>query len=318
MTTTPKPYKSDRIIHRKLRGDISRNVEFSDELRLGWLEGIQLNDQDIKQYYEETYAKKYYEEEKARIESNFANFLPLQTRRVNYIKQYIDPADSLLEIGCGPGYFLQAVSPLCQHVKGLEMNAHEVQFAKEKKGLDVDSGFVESLRGQTFQHICLFQVLEHQPDPVAFLKTLRTVVDPSRCYLHVELPTLHNPLVSLYEVPAFRDFWFQEPHLFYFTKESLKHIADSANLQVVSQFLDQESTLINHLNWMLTGKPMKHRKYVVSPTPPTELVNDIIEYNKDEYSAKLNAFFVDMQNRYKELMGELGFGDVLFSTLTFK
>jgi len=313
-----KAYKSDRIIQRKLRGNVTRNVHYSDEVGLGWLEDIQLTDQDIKQYYEEAYAKKYYEEEKAKIEQNFDNFLPLQSRRVDHIKEFLNPEDTLLEIGCGPGYFLQAVSPLCKKTKGLEINSNEVKFAVEKKGLDVEACFVDQLKDQKFQHICLFQVLEHQPDPVDFLRKLKAVADPAKCYLHVELPSLQNPLISLYQIPAFRDFWFQEPHLFYFTMESITHIARNAGLDVVRQFLDPDSSLVNHINWMLTGKPMKHRKYVVNPLPPAELADDVVSYDKEKVEAKLNEFFVEMNGRYKELMRDLGFADLLFCTLRFK
>lgn len=304
-----------RIIQDTLRGGIKRKVLYSDEMELGWLENIEITDKDIRAQYESAYAERYFEGEKADIAKNFENFLPLQDKRIQQIKEFIKPDDSLLEIGSGPGYFLKAVSELCTSTKGLELNKAESEFARSI-GIDVQTGATEDLPSDArYNHICLFQVLEHQPDPVNFLLEVKKLLMNEKSFIHIELPTLNNPLVSLYDIPSFRDFWFQEPHLFYFKLESIEEIARAAGMKVAKNELSQSTGLVNHISWMLTNKPMSHRKFAVSPVPPFNINTDISDNDAFEMKNRMDDFFEDVNSRYIKMLEEMGFGDVLSCTL---
>jgi cyclopropane fatty-acyl-phospholipid synthase-like methyltransferase len=306
--------KSDRVIQRRLRNDVELDVHYSDEAGLAWLDGAPGSAFDVKSYYQETYARLYYtEKEKSQLESNFNHFLPLQQRRVAAIVPHLKAEDSLLEVGSGPGYFLTAVQPHVRIARGLEFNQKEAEYARQVRSLDIRTASLAEVRGETYDHVCLFQVLEHQPDPVDFLKELKELCSATGSLIHIEIPTLHNPLVSLYQIPAFRDFWFQKPHLYYFTEKGLERVCKEAGLSIVSLARTQETSLFNHYHWMSNGTPMKHRKFAVDPSFPEECV-DTADASKREVFERVGALLERTNAEYQKILLDSGFGELLFCT----
>ncbi len=74
---------------------------------------------------------------------------------------------TLLEIGCGEGFFLEKVEATYD-VQGTEINAAAVQTC-QRKGLRVASTPLHTL-SQQFDAIVAFEVLEHLPEPRVFLQ----------------------------------------------------------------------------------------------------------------------------------------------------
>ncbi|HEY7212707.1 MAG TPA: class I SAM-dependent methyltransferase [Bryobacteraceae bacterium] len=101
-----------------------------------------------------------------------------------YLKR-LDPyavgRGELLEIGCGNGFFLQQAR-LCgyESIRGVEPSAAAIQSAPE----DIRSRIVRStmrpglFANESFDVICLFQVLDHIFDPAALLRTCREILKP--------------------------------------------------------------------------------------------------------------------------------------------
>lgn len=88
---------------------------------------------------------------------------------------------SLLEIGCGNGFFLaQARKQGYRDVRGVEPGEAAIQLAAE----DIRSGIVCAMMAPglfpeaTFDAICLFQVLDHIFDPAGLLKTCFEILKP--------------------------------------------------------------------------------------------------------------------------------------------
>jgi 2-polyprenyl-3-methyl-5-hydroxy-6-metoxy-1,4-benzoquinol methylase len=78
---------------------------------------------------------------------------------------------SLLDIGCGYGFFLHEMSQRGWHVRGIEISPAGRRHACRKLGLDVSGQSSQSLKwpaGQ-FDVVTLFYVVEHLPDPDAML-----------------------------------------------------------------------------------------------------------------------------------------------------
>jgi 2-polyprenyl-3-methyl-5-hydroxy-6-metoxy-1,4-benzoquinol methylase len=85
---------------------------------------------------------------------------------------------SVLEIGCGTGAFLD----LCRdagidRVRGLELNQRARDVCREK-GHDVRDELMEQMdaASASFDFVCAFQVLEHVPDPIGFLRAASRLV----------------------------------------------------------------------------------------------------------------------------------------------
>ncbi len=84
-------------------------------------------------------------------------------------RQYINDCDSVLEVGCGEGFFANHV-PRAKFT-GLEFNPQAV-VACHKKGLkvlDEPLGVHSRKNAGKYSVVCAFQVLEHVADPKAFL-----------------------------------------------------------------------------------------------------------------------------------------------------
>ena len=87
----------------------------------------------------------------------------------------------ILEIGCGNGFFLaQAARQGYRGVQGVEPSAAAIQLAPD----DIGSKIVCSLMkpglfaNESFDVICLFQVLDHIFDPADLIRTCRQILKP--------------------------------------------------------------------------------------------------------------------------------------------
>ncbi len=87
--------------------------------------------------------------------------------------------DALLEIGCGNGFFLrEAARQGYRRTVGVEPSREAVAKAEDDVEIVCDvmrpSLFAES----SFDAVCLFQVLDHLPDPAGVLRECRSVLRP--------------------------------------------------------------------------------------------------------------------------------------------
>lgn len=118
---------------------------------------------------------------------------------------------TLLDIGCGYGFFLELARQGGWDVYGLEPCAHARAHA-ELKSLNVASEdlFTRAYKNEMFDVITLFYVLEHLPDPLKYLKEINRILKPGGLLL-VRVPHT-TPLVRflamfripnrLYDVPS--------------------------------------------------------------------------------------------------------------------
>ncbi len=75
----------------------------------------------------------------------------------------------LLDVGCGPGYFLSYLKDQKVKSKGLELTEFLVDICR-KHGLNVTSTELSKEKSGTYNALTLFDVLEHLTDPRAFFK----------------------------------------------------------------------------------------------------------------------------------------------------
>lgn len=98
--------------------------------------------------------------------------------------------DKILEVGCGPGFFLQKVKDQLRAsiVRGTETNQTLVHRAVER-GLKVERVGLEALAasGEVFDAVCSFQVLEHASQPQHLLASMVSLL-PSGGKLIVCVP----------------------------------------------------------------------------------------------------------------------------------
>ncbi len=207
-------------------------------------------EEDLHRFYAEGYRAEH--EPGISPEEAHRTELPEARTRVERLAPLLGPKLSLLEIGSSSGAFVASVSPFVKSAAGVEPARVHRQWAKDKLGAELVEK-LEDLGSRRFDRIVLFHVLEHVRQPVEFTKRLLALLAPSG-KLVVEVPSASDALITLYKVPAYPIFYYQNAHLWYFTADTLTRVAQAAGGKAEITGV-QRYDLSNHLRWLETGKP---------------------------------------------------------------
>lgn len=150
----------------------------------------------------------------------------LQIRSRNKINEY------LLDVGCGPGFFLKVASRYYR-ARGVEIGKEAVFHARNVLGLDVIQGeFKGSLYSpQSFDVVTMFDVVEHLKNPISTMKDVYALLKPGGVFM------LTTGDFSSLAARFFGKRWHLmtlPDHLFFFSKEGLMKILEQIGFQIIS------------------------------------------------------------------------------------
>jgi SAM-dependent methyltransferase len=114
--------------------------------------------------------------------------------------QLISSGDNVLEVGCGSGYFLQALKEKGVRAEGLELNTKACEKAAAK-GLVVFRRLLEEHRRveqKKYDVTCSFQVLEHVTDVHSFISSSLEILKPGGKMI-IGVPN-NNPYIFKHDV----------------------------------------------------------------------------------------------------------------------
>ncbi len=172
-------------------------------------------------------------------------------QRLDIIRKYFIHADRVLEVGSSTGAFLELLADkVCYCV---EPNDENRRFSRQftQGGF---AGIDDVPDGESFDVVCMFHVFEHIKQPEIFLNKCFRLLTTSG-YLIVEVPCIADPLLSLYECNAFKDFYFQPMHPFVYSLTTLRYIFQQGGFIEEKFIFYQRYGLDNHLAWLSRGKP---------------------------------------------------------------
>jgi len=192
---------------------------------------------------EREYRENYYSEEKptfiAHAGEDQAWFELAQNDRLEIFEKLL-PASRrrLLDIGCGPGFFLSTAIKRGWQAHGFEPSRQAAAHARSL-GADVTEGFFGKDAAATlgkFDTVNLTNVLEHVPDPVAILKAAIGLLEPGGV-LCVGVPNDFSPLqIAARSVAGTGDWWVAPPHhLNYFDFDSLANLMTNLGLTIADR-----------------------------------------------------------------------------------
>lgn len=243
-----------RIIQRKLRHEERRNVYQCRRCGLVFLMPAKKN---LKKFYQtEEYRKKHSPTLGKAMTAReiFEMNVPLQAYRISKIRHLLGKSKKVLDVGCSTGHFLYAIRSHVKTVTGIELNKTHAAFAR-KKGITVYDTPIQETRiaKEYFDIIFLHHVLEHIEKPKEFLASLRPYLSKGGRFV-VEVPNVDDPLLSVYTVPSYRQFYFHDAHLFYYSHKTLLRMLQASGFHgKVEGF--QLYNFLNHMHWLSTGKP---------------------------------------------------------------
>lgn len=184
--------------------------------------------------------------------------LPIARERLNIIKSYFSPGNDILEIGSSTGAFISLL-PDCQTSvvePAIDNRIYSKQFVSNKAYRDID----DIPQTESFDVICMFHVFEHIKEPIVFLKKCKSLLKRGGKVI-VEVPNINDPLISIYNLKEFKDFYFQPMHPIVYSPTSLKYVFDHAGLTDSLTMLHQRYGLDNHLAWLKDRKPGGNKEF---------------------------------------------------------
>jgi SAM-dependent methyltransferase len=188
---------------------------------------------------------------------DYKRSLHLHERRFSKIEHHLNGArKSLLEIGAGDGLFLKTVREHIPdlHLAAMDKDRNSLPSRAENSDENVDSleELIEAERH--FDLICLFHVMEHIEAPLAFLEAVKALMSADSLLI-IEVPSLFDPLLSIYSCEAFADFYFSRQHPYVFSPPSLQRLMETGGFKTDELINFQRYGLENHLNWLNHGRP---------------------------------------------------------------
>lgn len=138
----------------------------------------------------------------------------------------------VLELGCAHGGFVALMKASGFDALGLEISPWVVEFAKQSFNIPVLLGPLEDqeLQEGSFDVICLFDVLEHLPDPVTTMKRVSSLLKPDGICI-VQMPCFEGTSYESLQESESKFLGVMQPeHLYLFTKDSTCRLFESLGL----------------------------------------------------------------------------------------
>ncbi len=193
---------------------------------------------------EAEYAENYYSGEKPdylKHAAEDAEWLMLMHRdRLETIRDALPaetPAPILIDIGSGPGFFLDEARALGFAVRGIEPSRQAAEFARSR-GHDITNAMFDGRLAASLSPadaVTMTNVLEHVADPVELLSNAIACLKPGGV-LMVAVPNDYSPLqIAAREGQGLQPWWVAPPHhLNYFDFRSLSALCARLGQELLS------------------------------------------------------------------------------------
>ncbi len=259
---------------------------------------------DERAYYDEGYRKDH-SHKASGSETNprevFDIYVRFQEDRLRVMAGDLSGSVRLLEVGASAGQFLHHARTRVASVDAIELNVACCDFMRAELDIQAEPTFLaeSSHADGCFDVVCAFQVMEHVPDPVQFLADLRAATAPGGV-VFVEVPNLHDPLLSVWDVEGYHDFYYHDAHLHYFSADSVRRAAVAAGFSPNSlevHFI-QDYNLLNHLHWVTLGAPQPTCEVGLSPV--------VLDGADEEFAAWLSTELDRLDGAYRDRLAASG------------
>lgn len=176
------------------------------------------------------YPSSYYGVSK-RYRLNLDRSLSLVNRaRIRHIERMTGGPGRVLDVGCGPGWFLYHMRRRGWETRGTERSVSAAHHARDVLNLDVRAQNLDELaaEGVSYDAVVLWHVVEHMHEPATTLHDIARVLCPGGV-LMIAVPNFGSP-----EARFGKAGWFHldiPRHLFHFTSATLTKLLADAGLE---------------------------------------------------------------------------------------
>lgn len=157
-------------------------------------------------------------------------------RKLDLVEKYTKKR-KILDVGCGHGFCLEAAKKRGFNAVGIDVSGYAVEYAKEHgcKAFLTDI-YKAGFKDTSFDVITIFQLIEHVPNPVKFMKEVKRILKPGG---HVILTT---PNHGGYLKKLMGKNWFSyrhQEHLFFFSPKSIDFLLEKAGFASIAFLKDE-------------------------------------------------------------------------------
>jgi len=179
-------------------------------------------------------------------------------RRLAELEQFYS-GKNVVDLGCGEGNFLRGMKSLAHAIFGTELQeSSRNQLMVE--GIPCFAS-LEEIPAGTLDVAFMMHMLEHLPDPLSFLKSVREklIGAQSRGRIIIEVPHAKDFLIDQLHVSEFVASTLWSQHLVLHTRASLRLLLTEAGFTNIVILGVQRYPLSNHLAWLAHRVPGGHK-----------------------------------------------------------
>jgi 2-polyprenyl-3-methyl-5-hydroxy-6-metoxy-1,4-benzoquinol methylase len=165
-----------------------------------------------------------YIRDRVALEKNFQS-------RLEDLVRYVPASGSIIEVGCSYGFFLNLCKDKFAHCIGYDITKEGIDYATKTLGLTAYCDSFLNYNGGMVDAVCLWDVMEHLPNPGAVIAKISTVVKVGG---YVSFSTGDaGSLVARLRGDKWR-LVHPPTHLFYFDKKSITKLLAKNGFKIVS------------------------------------------------------------------------------------
>ncbi len=180
---------------------------------------------DLIKHYSDEYFEPYLKTKSIHLKKRFG-------KRIQEIKQYVFPG-SLLDVGCGAGFFLKLAADAGYSAQGVEFSSYAAEYARQNFGLHVFQGELSdaSFGREAFDIITLWHILEHIHDPGEFLGRVNGLLRRNGL-LALEVPNIGSTAARIGGVNW--ELMAPEEHFYYFDEGTIRRYLKNSGFTIIS------------------------------------------------------------------------------------
>ncbi len=213
---------------------------------------------ELESYYESYYNKETYKaisfKEKILVELSLIEKLNLSQvkLKVRYLKN-LEPGVKFLDVGCGLGLGLAYAHQLGCELYATEFDKESLEFVKSRFPVKTHHGDLSSAKydDNFFDFIHISHVIEHLPDPRAYIKEMKRILKPGGI-MAIGTPDMSSRLYTFHRWFNFLRFRIPDvidglEHTFIFPKKRLRSITEEEGFIIIDHYTHNLGEKFIHL-----------------------------------------------------------------------
>lgn len=199
-----------------------------DECNTGFFEKVPVNTNDI---YSAPKALNFYKE--GYLNNKDYRMIRFAKERVDLINKYVNKKFedlSILDVGCGTGWFLEAAKLEGAECFGLELGKDLAKFTSNRLDIKVwDCDLLELEVEQKFDVITMFDLIEHIEKPVELISKAKEFLEKDG-FILIFTPQFDS--VAIQTLKEYSNLVMPAEHLSYFTYETMLKLAELTDMEM--------------------------------------------------------------------------------------